>query len=160
MANIEKRGESYRITVSCGYDIYGRKKRAHMTWKPDKGMTERQIKKELERQAVLFEERCNGGGVVSGAVKFQTFAEEWFEKYAEKQLKESTVTRYRNLSKRVYIALGAKRIDKITARDIQLFVEKKTSAREESTRQKKTAECRRSPSAAMCLLFPPYWIMP
>ena len=123
MANIEKRGESYRITVSCGYDIYGRKKRAHMTWKPDKGMTERQIKKELERQAVLFEERCNGGGVVSGAIKFQTFAEEWFDKYAEKQLKESTVTRYRNLSKRVYIAIGAKRIDKITARDIQLFVE-------------------------------------
>ena len=31
MANIEKRGESYRITVSCGYDVYGRKKRAHMT---------------------------------------------------------------------------------------------------------------------------------
>lgn len=113
MANIEKRGESYRITVSCGYDVCGRKKRAHMTWKPDKGMTERQIKKELERQAVLFEERCNGGGVVSGAIKFQTFAEEWFDKYAEKQLKESAVTYYRNLSKRVYIALGAKRINKI-----------------------------------------------
>ena len=62
MANIEKRRESYRITVSCGYDVCGRKKRAHMTWKPDKGMTERQIKKELERQAVLFEERFNGGG--------------------------------------------------------------------------------------------------
>ncbi len=53
------------------------------------------------------------GGVVSGAIKFQTFAEEWFEKYAEKQLKESAVTYYRNLSKRVYIALGAKRINKI-----------------------------------------------
>ena len=123
MANIEKRGDSYRITVSCGYDVEGKKKRAHMTWKPDKGMTERQIKKELERQAVLFEERCNGGGVASGAVKFQTFAEEWFDKYAEKQLKESTITRYRTLSKRVYTALGAKRLDKITTKDLQSFVD-------------------------------------
>lgn len=123
MANIEKRGDSYRITVSCGYGVDGKKKRAHMTWKPDKGMTERQIKKELERQAVLFEERCNSGGVASGAIKFEAFAEEWFEKYAEKQMKESSITRYRTLSKRVYIALGAKRIDKITTRDIQSFID-------------------------------------
>lgn len=146
MANIEKRGDSYRITVSCGYDVEGKKIRAHMTWKPDKGMTERQIKKELERQAVLFEERCGKGGVASGAIKFQTFAEEWFDKYAEKQLKESTVTRYRNLSKRVYIAIGAKRLDKITAKDIQLFVENLgekgiNETRENSGMSSKTIRC-------------------
>ena len=52
MANVEKRGSSYRITVSCGYDTHGRQIKKNMTWKPAPNMTEKQIKKELERQDV------------------------------------------------------------------------------------------------------------
>ena len=58
MATATKRGNSYKITVSCGYDLNGKQIRKHMTWTPEPGMTERQIAKELERQKVLFEERC------------------------------------------------------------------------------------------------------
>jgi len=32
-----------------------------MTWKPEPGMTAKQIEKELERQKILFEERCRTG---------------------------------------------------------------------------------------------------
>lgn len=47
MASIRKRGDSYLIRVSIGYDTNGNHKEQTMTWKPPKGMTEKQIKKEL-----------------------------------------------------------------------------------------------------------------
>ena len=61
MATVEKRGDTYRITVCCGYDINGKQIRRRMTYKPDNGMTEKQIEKELQRQKVLFEEQCQNG---------------------------------------------------------------------------------------------------
>lgn len=54
MATIKKRGDTYKITVSCGYDLEGKQIRRHTTWKPEPDMTARQIKKELDQQAVLF----------------------------------------------------------------------------------------------------------
>ena len=61
MATIKKRGDSYSIRVSCGYDTNGKHKEQAMTWKPEPGMTKRQIEKELNRQAVMFEESVNHG---------------------------------------------------------------------------------------------------
>lgn len=48
MATIHKRGNSYTIRVSCGYDVYGGHKEQSMTWKPEEGMSEKQVKKELK----------------------------------------------------------------------------------------------------------------
>lgn len=56
MATIEKRNNAYRITVCCGYDINGKQIRRRMTYTPDEKMTAKQIEKEVQRQAVLFEE--------------------------------------------------------------------------------------------------------
>lgn len=58
MATVEKRGKSKRIMASCGYDVDGTQERQRMTWMPEGGMTPEQIEKELNRQAVLFEEEC------------------------------------------------------------------------------------------------------
>ena len=63
MATIKQRGDSYKITVSCGYDLNGKQIRRHLTWTPEPGMTKRQLQKELDRQAVLFEEKCRNGQV-------------------------------------------------------------------------------------------------
>ena len=81
MASIEKRGNSYRIVVSAGLDITGRQIKRSMTWKPSPGMTEKQIEKEVQRQAVLFEERCRTGAVLDGSIKFADFVDVWREKY-------------------------------------------------------------------------------
>lgn len=59
-----------------------------MTWKPNEKTTPRQIEKELNRQAVMFEEICLKG-FQSKAVKFKTFAEEWFEEYAKPNLRDT-----------------------------------------------------------------------
>ena len=121
MATIMKRGESYRIRVSCGYDIYGKQVTQSKTWRPDPGMTPKQIEKELQRQAVLFEEECSHGKITA-SVKFETFAEQWFKEYAELNHRPTTLQRERQLSVRVYKALGHMKLDKITARDIQRFI--------------------------------------
>lgn len=121
MATIRKRGNSYQIRVSCGYDTKGNHKEQTLTWKPEKGMTERQIKKELNRVAVKFEENCMSGQVTA-TIKFEDFAEQWFKEYAELKLKPKTIEGYRWMSKRIYKAIGHLRLDKITARDIQRFI--------------------------------------
>ena len=121
MANITKRGKTYSIRVSCGYDSKGKQVIQSMTWKPELNMTARQIEKELNRQAVMFEEACNRG-YQSRAVKFEVFAEEWFESYAKPNLRNTTYERMLQLRGRAYAAIGHLRMDKITPRQIQAFV--------------------------------------
>lgn len=121
MATIKKRGDSYLIRVSCGYDVNGKHKEQSMTWKPDEGMTKKQIEKERNRQAVMFEESVNHGFKTS-AMKFQELAEEWFENYAKNALRSTTYERMLQLTHRAYPAIGHLRIDKITARHLQGFV--------------------------------------
>ncbi len=121
MATIRKRGDSYQIRVSVGYDTKGKHKEQSITWKPDEGMTERQIQKELNRQAVMLEEACMHG-YKAKAVKFQELAEEWFEEYARLNLRSTTYERMKQLTHRVYPAIGHLRIDKISTRQLQGFV--------------------------------------
>ena len=77
MATITRRGKSYSIRVSCGYDMTGRQIIKSMTWKPQPDMTDAQAEKEAQRQAVLFEEKCRTGQVLQGNVRFADFAEIW-----------------------------------------------------------------------------------
>ena len=125
MATIKKRegakGASYLIRVSCGYAVDGTQVTCSMTWKPTPGMSQKAIDKELKRQAVLFEERCAGQGA-SGAVKFETFARQWFKEYAEIKLRPSTVSRLHKHEERTYCAIGHIRLDKLTSRHIQAFI--------------------------------------
>ncbi len=121
MATIEKRGDTYKITVSCGYDLNGKQIRRRMTWKPEDGMTARQIKKELDRQAVLFEEKCRNGQVLDGNMKFAEFAEKWFTDYAEKQLRPTTIAGYRWALKRTLPAIGHIRLDKLRPHHLMAF---------------------------------------
>lgn len=63
-----KSGEiiSYRIRVCRGYDNKGKKLKPYeMTWKPSDNMTSKQIEKELNRQAIYFEEQCKQGKIGS-----------------------------------------------------------------------------------------------
>ena len=59
MASIRKRGNSYLIVVSMGYDYRGtRIKPRQKTVHPPEGLTPKQREKWLQEQAVLFERSC------------------------------------------------------------------------------------------------------
>lgn len=126
MANIKKRegknGTSYLIRSSCGYDTSGNQVVKSMTWKPAPGMTPKQIEKELNRQAVLFDERCAAQGAGNGNVKFEALAEQWLKEYAEPNNRARTVARLRQLCPRTFAAIGHIRVDKLTARHVQSFI--------------------------------------
>ena len=113
MATIEQRGSSYRITVSVGYDVSGKQIRRSMTFKPDIGMTKKQIKKELERQAVLFEEHIKSGLFVDSTIKFADFAQKWLDEYGKEHLRATTYRRYTDCLTRINQAIGHMRIDRI-----------------------------------------------
>lgn len=121
MPTIQKRGDTYRITVSNGYDAKGKQIRKSMTWEPAPGMTARQIEKELDRQAVLFEEKVKSGQYMDGNVRFQDFAERWFEDYGKEHLRERTYLRYVELSKRTYDAIGHIRLDRLQSQHLLDF---------------------------------------
>ncbi len=101
MATIRQRKSgTYEIKVSCGYDVNGKQVLQFKHWKPPEGLTKRQIEKELTRQAVLFEEECKRGQITS-AVKFEKFAEQWFEEYAKLNLRNTSYERMKQLTVRV-----------------------------------------------------------
>ncbi|HCS73014.1 MAG TPA: site-specific integrase [Clostridiales bacterium] len=121
MATIQKRGNSYKITVSCGYDLQGKQIRNHMTWTPDPGMTERQIEKELQRQAVYFEDEVERGITVDSKQNLASFIESWFSDYADINLEPKTIFEYRKLLERINPALGHIRMDRITPSHLLKF---------------------------------------
>lgn len=121
MARIEKKGNGYKIIVSMGYDSNGKQLRKRKVWTPPPDMKPKQIAKELNRQATLFEEECLNAHVYGGNIKLSAFAEQWFESYAEKELKPTTVKNYRALLPRINQALGHIPLDKLQPRHIITF---------------------------------------
>ena len=121
MATIQKRGDTYKITASCGYDMAGKQIRRHITWAPAHGMTHRQIEKELERQKVLFEEKCRTGQLMGGSIRFADFAERWLKEYAEKQLRHKTLAGYRIFLERINAAIGHIKLDRLQPHHLLAF---------------------------------------
>ena len=121
MASITKRGNTYTIRVSLGYDGKGRQLQKFKTWKPPEGMTEKQIKKELDRQKVIFEEQCRSGQYMDGNIKFSDFAEYWLNEYAKKQLRPKTVSGYIGLLERINSGIGHIRLDRLQPNHLMEF---------------------------------------
>lgn len=121
MATVRKRGNTYQIRVSCGYDVLGKHIEKTMTWKPKQGMTQKQIDKELNRQAVMFEEKCMTGQFLDGNITFAEFTERWFRDYAEKQLKAKTIKGYKDLLPRIITAIGHIRLCRLQPHHLMEF---------------------------------------
>lgn len=114
MAAIEKRGQnSYRLTVSCGYDkngkqVYKRKTINLGDIKPDKQL------QEAQKQFVLFENEVKKGLYLdAGKTTFEDFIEKWLKDYAEPELAPKTLLRYKKLLDRIIPALGHIKLNKL-----------------------------------------------
>ena len=121
MASIRKRNDTYTIRVSLGYDSNGKQIQKFMTWKPPQGMTENQIKKELERQKVIFEKQCQSGQCMSDNIRFSEFAEYWLNEYAQKQLRPKTVSGYIGLLERINMGIGHIKLGKLQPHHLMEF---------------------------------------
>ncbi len=123
MATIRKRKSSYQITVSCGYDLNGKQIRRTMTYTPEPNMTARQIEKEVQRQAVLFEEQCNNGAAAAdGRMKLADYVPVYLEN-AKHRLSPVVFEKYnRMLNICIIPMLGHMKLKDIKPIHIQKFV--------------------------------------
>lgn len=131
MPNITKRknkaGEviSYRIRVSRGYDAQGKKLKPYeMTWKPAPNMSEKAAEKEVQRQALLFEEQCKTG--LAGDATKITLAE-FIPVYLEQKkpsLSPATYAYYeRAIESKILPALGHHKLKNIKPVHVQAFIQ-------------------------------------
>jgi hypothetical protein len=123
MATIEKRGKGYRITASAGYSINGKQIRSRTTWTPKPGMTERQIKKQLERETVLFENSVkNGQHINAKNIKLAEFCKEYLE-MTKATLSPTTWRSYqRTIELRINPALGHIKLSDLRPIHMQKFI--------------------------------------
>ncbi len=125
MPNIQKRGNTYKITVSGGYDVNGKKIRYYMTYNSPEDLSPAKLKKELDKVALDFEEKCNLGYVMDSNIKLIDFIEVWFKNYVgNKNLSPITVKGYQNESIKIIEELGHIKMGKITPKHIQDFYSK------------------------------------
>lgn len=108
MASIRKRGNSYLLVVSMGYDYNGkRRKQQQKTVKPPTGLTKRQCEKWLEEQAVLFEMECkNASQPVKKDITLEKYIELWLLEIAPHKLAKSTLARDKQDIVRILPHLG------------------------------------------------------
>ncbi|WP_458411461.1 tyrosine-type recombinase/integrase [Schinkia sp. CFF1] len=115
--NIEERGKNtYRLTVSGGYDGQGKRIKYRKTITVS---SRRKAEKEL---AKFVAEVANGQFIQPVKQTLKEFAEFWLDTYAKKNLKVSTSHGYEQMLKtRVYPALGHIPLDKLKPLHLQQF---------------------------------------
>lgn len=110
MAHIEKiegkTGVSYRIIVSCGFDMNGKRIYKKFTYRPDPGMTERQIQKAVQRAATDFQRAIEQGYSLDNKQTFAEYAAYVLELKERDGTKAKTLDRYRELLIRINQAIG------------------------------------------------------
>lgn len=127
MASIEKRKDgSYRVIVSCGYDVNGKKIRKSKTIKLPPNLTERQKQKELERQKILFEHDVQNKTYLDGEkLTFAEISELWIEKYAKIKYAPATLKPcLARLKDRIIPELGHLKLSKIQTYHLEEFYNK------------------------------------
>ena len=129
MAYIEprtnKKGEiiSYRIRVSRGYNAEGNRLKPYfMTYIPEKGMSKRQIDAEVNRQAVLFEEKCKGGEVADCNMKLRDFIPQYLDTVSV-TMSPTTLHFYKQvINNHILPKLGGKKLTDIKPLHVQKFI--------------------------------------
>lgn len=130
MASITERknksGEiiSYTIRVYRGYDSSGKRLKPYtMTYKPESGMTPKQIEKELNRRAVQFEDECKTGLVGTAAsLKLSDFAPIYLSSMQEKLSPTVYGSYVRILDTLILPALGHIKLTELKPVHVQQFI--------------------------------------
>ena len=107
MASIRKRGSSYLIVVSMGYDYNGKRINPRQkTVHPPEELTPRQVEKWLNEQAVLFERECRHTPQPVQQLTLTKYIGLWLTDIAPGKLAKSTIRRDRQDIERILPALG------------------------------------------------------
>ncbi len=123
MASIRKRGNSYLIVVSMGYDYRGtRIKPRQKTVHPPEGLTPKQREKWLQEQAVLFERSCRDAPEeTTKPITLAAYIDLWLREIAPGKLAKSTIRRDRQDIVRILPALGHYKLTELRPEHFRAF---------------------------------------
>ncbi|MFH5836714.1 tyrosine recombinase XerC [Proteiniclasticum sp. C24MP] len=132
MGHIEKRGSSYRLHVSCGYDSKGKKKYKRKTVNLSH-LTAHKQEIEARRLLALFENEVLQGSILDGnKITFEEFITLWINDHARIKLEPKTLFSYQSeLEKRIIPALGHIKLSRLTPNHLIQFY---NNLREEGVR--------------------------
>ena len=123
MKGITKRGNSYRFTVSCGFNGNGKHIRHYMTYKPPEGVSGERADRMAQREYEEFYNKCHNIENENGSMFFKDLCTMYFNEYAPNELKRTTAEQYKKtIDKHIIPVFGNKRLKTIKKRDIQSFL--------------------------------------
>lgn len=123
MASIRERKGSYQITVSRGYDIYGKKLLETKTFTPDPSLTPKKRQKAVAEFAQQFENQVKNGLAMDGRkVTLKEFSDRWLAEYAAINLQPGTVAKYTGeLNDKILPALGHLKLSDLKPHRVNSF---------------------------------------
>ena len=115
MASIRKRGNSYLLVVSMGYDPEGhRRKPQQKTVHPPEGLTPKAKEKWLEEEAALFERQCRNEPLpVDKSITLAAYTAYWLTHIAPGKLAKSTLARDKQDIDRFLPTLGSYKLTEL-----------------------------------------------
>lgn len=136
---IVQRGENtYRFTVSCGFDGDGKHIRKTMTYKVPEGTAPSKAKKMVVGAYKDFEDRCRGNQQYSANMRFSELVDIYLEQYGTHNLKPVTKYNYqRDLEIHLLPVFGNRKVNSITTADMTTFFTQMDKA-SETTRKLRT----------------------
>ena len=114
MASIQNRHGHYQVTISGGYDVYGKKIRHVRTFTPDPARTKKQQERDLQQFVREFKDKIESGVSQDGRkLTFKAFAERWLAEYAV-NLEPGTIAKYtQELESKIYPAIGHRKLSEL-----------------------------------------------
>lgn len=91
MPSVKKRGKTFRIMVSMGYDMNGKQIRKTTTFTLPDGVTDGKAEKLAKAYAYEFEKQCRGMTNFNENIRFHELFEWYYDQIAPNKLKEYTL---------------------------------------------------------------------
>ena len=127
MAAINKRGNTFQITVSLGLDTNGKKIRKTTTFTPPENISLKKAEKLANDFATEYEHKCKGLLSLNENMRFSELCEWFIENYAANRLKEITSYNYESQIKNHLLPeLGNQRLKDFTPAKITAFFKTRT----------------------------------
>jgi integrase len=130
MANIQPRKNkdgkiiSYSIRVHKGRDANNKQLKPYaMTWIVPEGWTHSRIEKEVNSQAILFEQKCKEGTVADNKQTFEKYALYVISLKERTGIKHRTIVRYNELLQRINPAIGHIKLADLRPQHLNAFYE-------------------------------------
>ena len=93
---IRKRGNTYELNVSAGYDGEGRHIRKYTTFTAPEGISDSKADKLALEAYIEFSRKVKGNKTLAENMKFNQLCEVYFAEYAPNKLKKVTAEHYKS----------------------------------------------------------------